>query len=406
MDEASKSVSGALERRIRTNITGPGHRFAITTPPEFARISLEEARSLDIPGPELSEAGPEFTGKLKDAYLCNLWLRTAGRVLCRLDSFRAGTAEELFYKVSRVPWELWLNPGIPIDLQARVEYSRINSEGRVIEVIRQGIEKCLGKGASFHSSEIEGEQEKASPAPRQKVLVRLVENHCLISLDTSGAHLHQRGYRLRHSGAPIRETIAAAILLKLGWDPDHDPLVDGMCGSGAFPIEGALMSRRIAPGLGREFLFQKWPSFQEKTWEHLRRKALETALEKAVRPIVGIDSDPEAIAIAVENSGRAGTLADIDWKNMDFFDFVPEKEGLRRGVLVLNPPYGVRLASQGTGFYERIGAHLRLHFKGWKYAVLAKSRLDAAALGAGRTRLWNIHHGGMNITVALGAILS
>ena len=416
MGNGCKTTAGALSRRMKTQITGPEHRFAITAPPELARICLGEASMLDIPEPELSDAGPEFTGRLKDAYACNLWLRTASRVLCRLDSFRAGIAEELFYKASRIPWELWLNPEVPIDLQAQVEYSRISNEGRVIEIIRQSIEKCLGPKASFHSSEGCGlENEKAEDVPgipraagpelRQRVLARFVDNHCLISLDMSGAHLHQRGYRLRHSGAPVRETLAAAILLKAGWTAE-DPLVDGMCGSGGFPIEAALMSRRIAPGFGREFLFQKWPSFQEKTWEFQRRKARETSLARAVQPIVGIDIDPEAITISRENSERAGTGGDIDWKDMDFFDFHPKKEGLRKGVVVLNPPYGVRMASGGAGFYERIGAHLRLNFKGWRYAVLAKSRLEAAALGAGRTRMWNIRHGGMNIIVAMGAILS
>ena len=91
---------------------------------------------------------------------------------------------------------------------------------------------------------------------------------------------------------------------------------------------------------------------------------------------------------------------------MDFFDFIPKKEGLRKGMVVLNPPYGVRMPAGGAGLYEKIGAHLKLNFKGWRYAVLAKSRLEAAALGAGRMRLWNIRHGGMNITVAIGAILS
>ncbi|MDR3569556.1 MAG: hypothetical protein P4L43_16145 [Syntrophobacteraceae bacterium] len=408
MESDCKTFGGALSRRLKTRITGPEHRFAITAPPELARICLEEAKELGLSEPELSEAGPEFTGRLKDAYACNLWLRTASRVLCRVCTFRAGIAEELFYKASRVPWELWLNPEIPIDLQARVEYSRVSNEGSVIEVIGQGIEKRLGQKVSFHSAEargVESEQDAASPEFRQKILVRLIDNHCLISLDMSGAHLHQRGYRLRHTGAPVRETLAAAILLKAGWKPD-DPLVDGMCGSGAFPIEAALMSRRIAPGLGRNFLFQKWPSYQEKSWEYLRRKARETSLARAVQPIVGIDIEPEAIEVSRQNSERAGTGADIDWKSMDFFDFIPGKEGLRKGVVVLNPPYGVRFASEGAGLYERIGAHLRLHFKGWRYAVLAKSRLEAAALGAGRMRLWNIRHGGMNITVAIGAILS
>jgi 23S rRNA G2445 N2-methylase RlmL len=238
---------------------------------------------------------------------------------------------------------------------------------------------------------------------KQKILVRLLEDHCRISIDMSGAHLHQRGYRLRHTGAPLRETLAAAILLKSGWT-GNEPLVDGMCGSGTFPIEGALMSRRIAPGLGRDFLFQGWPSFQNKTWEYLRRKAKEISVLEGSETIIGMDIDPDAIGVSAENADRAGAGGDIQWEKMDFFDFNPRKRGLKKGLLVLNPPYGVRLNAGGVGLYERIGAHLRLNFKGWKYAVLAGSRLEAAAMGTGRVRLWNIRHGGMHITVVLGRI--
>jgi 23S rRNA G2445 N2-methylase RlmL len=256
MITVSKDSTAAFSRRIKTHITGPEHRFAITTPRELAPLCLGEAGLLDIPALELTEAGVEFTGRLKDAYVCNLWLRTAGRVLCRLSSFRAGAVEELFSKASRIPWELWLNPQVPIGLEAGVEYSRISNEGKVVEVLAQGIGARLGKIAAFHLPQSPEAADYGGAGEKkllQKILVRLVENHCEISLDTSGPHLYQRGYRLGHSTAPIRETLAAAILLKAGWKPEL-PLVDGMCGSGVFAIEAALMSRHIAPGIGRDFL--------------------------------------------------------------------------------------------------------------------------------------------------------
>jgi 23S rRNA G2445 N2-methylase RlmL len=179
-----------------------------------------------------------------------------------------------------------------------------------------------------------------------------------------------------------------------------------MCGSGTFPIEAALISRRIAPGLGRDFLFRRWPSFQEDTWGYLRRKAKDASLLKAPETIIGIDIDPEAIEVSAENADRAGVGGDIRWEKIDFFDFNPRDRGLKKGLIVLNPPYGVRLGAGGVSLYERIGVHLRLNFKDWKYAVLARSRLEAAAMSTGRVRLWNLRHGGMNITVVLGRISS
>lgn len=409
---ANQTHTGSFSRRIKTRIVGPQYRFAIVVPPELAQICLNETRLLEIQEPAVSEAGVEFNGRLKNAYVCNLWLRSASRVLCRLVPFRAGVAEELFHKVLRIPWELWLNPEVRLDIDAHVEYSRISHEGRVAEIISESIEKSLRKRVAAHSSEgtARGAPGQAGSKPgiddtefKQKILVRLVENQCQISLDTSGAHLHERGYRLRHTGAPLRETLAAAILLKSDWT-SGEPLIDGMCGSGTFPIEAALISRRIAPGFGRDFLFQKWPSFQMETWKYLLRKAGEAMLPKAPDTIIGIDIDPEAIGVSAENASRAGVSGDIEWERMDFFEFNPLKRGLKKGLLVLNPPYGVRLDTGGTGLYERIGAHLRLHFKGWKYAVLAGSRPEAASLGMGKVRLWNIRHGGMPITVVLGKV--
>ena len=410
---------GPLLRRIKTHIVGPEHRFAITAPPELLRTCMDETRLLDVPGPVMNDAGLEFSGRLKDAYTCNLWLRTASRVLCRLAPFRAGVAEELFFKASRIPWELWLNPDIPVDLEAQVQYSRISHEGRVEETVLASIEKRLRGKVPAHSQgspvmvgKLRARDTEETGSPRsdeaelkQKILVRLVENHCQISLDMSGPHLHQRGYRLRHMGAPLRESLAAAILLKSDWKFD-EPLVDGMCGSGTFPIEAALMSRRIAPGIGRDFLFGRWPSFLKETWEYLRHKAKEASLPEAPEKIVGIDIDPEAVEVSAENADRAGVGKDIRWERIDFFDFTPRSRGLKKGLIVLNPPYGVRLGAGGVSLYEKIGAHLRLNFKDWKYAVLARSRLEAAAMGTGRVRLWHIGHGGMNVTVVLGRIAS
>jgi len=393
------------------------HRFAIVVPPELARICLSETRLLGIPQPAPSDAGLEFNGRLKDAYICNLGLRTASRVFCRLAPFRAGIAEELFYKASQIPWELWLNPNIQVDVQARVQYSRISHEGRVAQIVSESIGKCLRQRGPLDAPDaIDRDLNPAGPATsgkpqsdeaeqKQRILVSLINNHCLISLDMSGAHLHRRGYRRRNTGAPLRETLAAAILAKSDWT-GNEPLVDGMCGSGTFPIEAALMSRRIAPGIGRDFLFQKWPSFQRATWEFFVGKAKEASLPKAPVTIIGVDIDPEAVEVSAENADRAGTGNDIQWERMDFFDFNPGKRRLAKGLIVLNPPYGVRLADGGISLYEKIGAHLRHNFKGWKYAVLARSRLEAAAMAAGRVRLWKLRHGGANIMVALGRISS
>jgi putative N6-adenine-specific DNA methylase len=217
----------------------------------------------------------------------------------------------------------------------------------------------------------------------------------------TGSHLHERGYRLEHTGAPLRETLAAAILLRAEWNGDT-PIVDGMCGSGTFPIEAALIARRIPPGLGRDFLFMRWPSFQAETWEYLCRSAKKASLDKTREAVIGIDIDPDALSVSRKNALRACVAEDIEWKTMDFFDFNPQ--GMKKGLLVLNPPYGKRLGGGGRQFYERLGIHLRQNFKGWKYAIFAVSRSDAAAMNMGPMRLWNIRHGGIPVVVAQGSV--
>jgi 23S rRNA G2445 N2-methylase RlmL len=411
MDQVDQSYpeSSSFLRRVRTGVVGPEHRFAVVVPRELAQICSSEMDRIGISAVETTEAGVEFTGKLKEAYNCHLWLRTASRLFCRISSFRAGISEELFYKVSQIPWELWINGEIPLQIEAEVVYSRISHEGKTADSVYGGIETRFRETTAGSLQVVrawpEAEGDAVGPGGagglRQRLLVRLIRNHCQVSLDMTGSHLHERGYRLEHTGAPLRETLAAAILLRAEWHGDT-PIVDGMCGSGTFPIEAALLARRMPPGAGRDFLFMKWPSFQQKTWEYLCKSADRSALGKAGENILGIDADPGAISVSRGNGLRAGVEGVIEWKTMDFFDFHPQ--GMKKGLVTLNPPYGKRLEGGGRAFYERLGAHLRRNFQGWKYAVIALSRSDGAAMNLGAMRFWNIRHGGLPVVVAMGSI--
>jgi 23S rRNA G2445 N2-methylase RlmL len=204
-------------------------------------------------------------------------------------------------------------------------------------------------------------------------------------------------------GAPLRETLAAAILFKIGWKGDS-PLVDGMCGAGTTPIEAVLMVRRLPPGLNRFFLFEKWPAFQPKTWAYLRRKAVENAVTFPSFPVIGVDHDSKAIETAVRNAKNAAVDKDVQWECMDFFNFQPSHFNLMPGVLILNPPYGKRLRGGGEEFYNRLGSHLRQFFKGWRVAVLVPNVGPAVRLGIKPVRFWRIVHGGSPVLVVLAQI--
>jgi putative N6-adenine-specific DNA methylase len=397
-----------FQRHIRRHVIAPEHRFAVVVPPELSLLSAEELRALGMSGLEITEVGVELSGKLSACYLANLQLRTAGRVLCMLPSFRAGAVEELFKKVNLIQWELWLNPDIPLRLKAFVEYSRIEHEGLAASTVLDGIQKRFrmchlsAPGESgLGSAEEEGNQ--GAYVPEQRIFVHLSNNRTVISLDTTGDHLHQRGYRLQHTGAPLRETLAAAILIKSGWKGDT-PLIDGMCGSGTLPIEAALIARRLPPGLNRSFLFQQLPSYQEKTWAFLRRKAVEDSLDSSPAPILAIDNSGPAIAIARENAERAGVERNIQWLCEDLFEFYPEGRFHSPGLVFVNPPYGRRLQGGDKAFYERLGAHLRKSFAGWQAVVLAPERSLAMNLHLKSMRFWNIVHGGIPIVVTIAKV--
>jgi 23S rRNA G2445 N2-methylase RlmL len=410
MNKESAEVPGsqAFRRRLRRHVQARVHRFAAITPPELAPLCRRELESLALTTTAESAAGVEFSGKLSACYQANLWLRCASRVLCRLPSFRAGVPGELLHKAAAVPWELWLDPALPIRMQVHVERSRLHHAGLMEDTVLRAIQQRFReRGHLIPATQTVSPTTGSDAASEwcQRVLARLESNHCTISLDTTGPHLHQRGYRLKHAGAPLRETLAAAILLKAGWQGDR-PLVDGMCGAGTVAIEAAMIARRLPPGGYRAFLFERWPSFLDKSWGYLRRKALETAAPRASCPILAIDHDDQALRIAQQNALRARVAEDIRWERIDFFAFRPDATNLSNGLLVLDPPYGRRMTDTGDPllFYRRLGDHLRQCLAGWQVAVAAPSAELAAALGIKPASCWQIPHGGIPLTVSFAEL--
>lgn len=398
----------AFSRHIKQYVQAPIHRFAAIVPPELSAICSRELTSLGFSDVKITDAGVEFFGKLKSCYLPNLCLRTASRILCRFPPFRAGAVEELFQKVSSLRWELWVNHNIPLEVRAFVQVSRIRHEGLVVRAVTDGVagrfqsRSLLPPFCTFST-----EDDKAPPIPmseiKQRILVRLRNNQCEVSLDTTGDHLHRRGYRREHTGAPLRETLAAAVLLRSKWHGET-PLIDGMCGAGTIAIEAALLARRVPPGLQRSFLFKSWPGFEEKSWNHLQKMLTGQILAHPPAPILAIDSEQETLRVARKNAQRAGVDQDIQWHCMDLFALKPLIQRLPPGLLILDPPYGRRTEGGGKELYEQLGSHLRRFFEGWQAAILAPSKATALSLKMPAMRLWQISHGGLPIFVAMGRL--
>ncbi|HBD09291.1 MAG TPA: hypothetical protein DCZ69_13620 [Syntrophobacteraceae bacterium] len=398
----------SFRRHVRRYVQAQEHDFVAVIPQEIGELCHQELTELGVRNLRISEAGVEFSGRLTVCMQVNLWSRTVSRVLCRLPHFRVGVVGELFHRTAAVPWEYWLDPRVPVLVQAHSLQSRVEHEGMISETVLRAVQhRFHDRGFAVPAVWVPPREadEGADRGLAQRILVRLENNRCVISLDTTGRHLHQRGYRRKHGGAPMRETLAAAILLQANWRGDR-PLVDGLCGAGTLAIEGAMLARQIPPGIEREFLFEQWPGHQPKTWDYLRRKAREGVLPHSPVPIVAVDRDRATVQLARENADRAGVGNDIRWEVADFLTVRPQVLGLAPGLVVLDPPYGVR-TQQDTdlaGLYRRLGAHLREAFRGWQVAVAAPSPELARGLGFPRKRLWRLPHGGISLSICLATM--
>ena len=313
----------------------------------------------------------EFEASLADLYRANLILRTANRIVYRLGEFSAVSFPELRKKAARLPWESVLKPGQPVALRVTCHKSKLYHSDGVAERVAGAIADHLKK-----PSPVKKFDENAASLP-QLILVRFFHDVCTISVDTSGELLHRRGYRLETAKAPLRETLAAGLLMAAGWDC-QSPLLDPFCGSGTIAIEAALMARRIAPGKNRRFAFMDWPGFDEKKWKQILARA--TSLEiRSSAPIQASDRDAGAIQMAQSNAERAGVLNMIQFECQAVSAIHPPE---RPGWMVTNPPYGVRVspARDLRDLYAQLGNVLREHCIDWKTGVLCSSDILAGQM--------------------------
>ena len=306
--------------------------------------------------------GIEFQGSLHTVYRANLYLRTASRVLVRLGQFYAAEFPELRRKAGRLPWENYLTPERPIAFRVTCQKSRLYHEAAVAERMAGAIGDRLGKPSPVHKYH----EDSGTDLP-QLIIVRLVENLCTISIDSSGALLHRRGYRLATTKAPLRETLASAMVMASGWDK-VSPLLDPFCGSGTIPIEAALLAGRIPPGYRRRFAFMDWPRFDSKVWEELLADAAKAIISNTPR-ILGSDRDAGAIRAAQANAERADVAGCIEFSRRTISAIDPPSSP---GWVVTNPPYGVRVSKTNDlrNLYAQFGKVMRAKCPGWQVTLI------------------------------------
>ncbi len=343
--------------------------FAIVAP-GLEALALAEALALGLPaGPE--EGGIAWRGDASSVLRANMGLRIASRVLVRLASFEARSFAELEKFARRIPWGQVLAPGDAVRFRVTCKKSRLYHSDAVAQRVADAAQRTV-RGLRAEGSSV-SDDEEFDVAETSLVIVRFFHDRCTVSADTSGALLHRRGYRQATAKAPLRETIAAALLAASGWD-GVAPLIDPLCGSGTIPIEAALISAGIAPGARRRFAIERWPGIGAEVVACARGQItadLATSRVGAPARILGTDRDAGAVVSARANAERAGVESSIEFLERTISELVvPEGPP---GWIVTNPPYGVRVgdATRVRDLWAQLGNVLRERAVGWQVALLS-----------------------------------
>jgi putative N6-adenine-specific DNA methylase len=265
----------------------------------------------------------------------NLWLRTADRVKIKVAEFKAYSFDELFEKTKALNWEEYLSADVEFPVSGKSVKSKLYSVPDCQAIVKKAIVDRL-------KSKYKQVSWFAETGPLFKIEVSILKDVVTLTIDTSGAGLHKRGYRTGQGEAPLKETLAAALIMLTNWKADK-PFIDPFCGSGTIPIEAALIGQNIAPGFNREFVSETWSWMDSKVWDEARIEAEDLADYDQYLDITGCDIDHRMVDIAKANSFEAGLGDLIEFKQMQVRDISTRKE---YGVIVGNPPYGERLGEK------------------------------------------------------------
>ncbi|MBI2355140.1 MAG: RNA methyltransferase [Deltaproteobacteria bacterium] len=361
----------------------PLHCFA-AVPRGAEEMTAAELAALGIRGAAVGRGGVSFTTGRAGLYRANLWLRSASRVLVGLAEFPCATPDELYAGVHAIAWQELITPAMTLAVDCTLRDSALTHSGFVAlktkDAIVDRIREACGSRPNVDTA-----------APDVRVNIHLAKNRCSVSLDSSGEPLDRRGYRLERTEAPLRETLAAAVIALTGWDGTI-PLVDPMCGSGTIPIEAALLAARTPPGLRRSFGFQRWLDFDNRLWDRLLKEAEGGIQRLPVGLITGYDQDSRALVLAAKNAAKAGFEGQLHFFHATLEAFRPEGD---KGVLIVNPPYGMRLGEEEElrELYCRIGDIMKQRCRGWTGFVLTGNLELAKYIGLKASRRFVLFNG-------------
>jgi putative N6-adenine-specific DNA methylase len=383
-----------LRRRIKQHVLAKEHDFFAVVHPGFEKRAAEELESLGSENIlDITEGGILFRAGLETCFILNLRSRTVSRFLMRLTEFSAENFRRLRKKTEEFPWELYLSDSAAIGFSTHCRGSRLYHTGRIEEELMAGIRKRL----SGYDIKISAPASRDEPGS-EKVFIRFTDNICTLSLDTSGELLYRRGHKTRISEAPIRETLAALILLEAKIKNYH-LVIDPLCGSGTFSLEAAGILTGKNPSPERDFAFMNWPSFKKASFEYTK-KTLAAGEEKEgseQKIVLASDIREENIHMTQQNLKSAGLLDRVKLQKLDFLKEHLEIPPDTPSLIVINPPYGKRLPGSDEKFYRKLGRVITNNYPDSGFAILSPSLEHEKIMGLSYDRKILFMNGGIKV---------
>lgn len=328
-----------------------------------------------------------FRGSLETVAQTNLWLRCADRVLIRVAEFPAADFDALFETSKAIRWGNWMPADAAFTVTGRSVKSTLTSVPACQRAVKRAIVDAMQR--DHHTDSL------PESGASFKIDIAILKDTATITIDTTGRSLHRRGYRSDVTAAPLKETLAAALVMLSYWKRDR-PLVDPFCGSGTILIEAAMIGRQIAPGQSREFAFEQWPDAPRESLLKLRSEALENVLDPLPQRLLGSDTDFRVLRFARENAEAAGVTADVHFETADVRDLQSRR---RFGCLITNPPYGMRLGRDREieELYASI-PHVLRHLPTWSFYFLTAFRGFEKVIGRKADRRRKLYNGRIECT--------
>ncbi|AFZ51740.1 THUMP domain-containing class I SAM-dependent RNA methyltransferase [Dactylococcopsis salina] len=354
-------------------------------------IAAQELTTLGGENVTPTFTGVQFQGDQKLLYKVNLWSRLIFRVLVPIKTFPCHNAKQLYGEVQEINWENYLSPESTFMVHCTGKNQQLNhthfSALQVKNAIADQQTQFFGKRSNVNLEN-----------PDLIINLHIEKTQGILSLDSTGESLHRRGYRPAMGIAPLKETLAAALLTMTDWETNL-PLLDPMCGSGTFPIEAGLKALNIAPGrLRNQFAFEQWFDFNRELWEQLKQEAKQQKLSQLSVGIYGYDRDFDVLKQAQTNAKNCNLQQQIHWSQIELSAVEPP---LDRGIIICNPPYGKRIGDTKAlgSLYKQLGDIFKQRFKGWVAYVLSGNKALTKQIGLRTSQRIPVYNGSLPCTL-------